>query len=401
MVAASRAKASDRAALLKKLFPIIKKHYKVSIPKGDKPVLETMLYAICLEDSTVEEADFAFKRLFAEFPDLNEVRVSTVAEVERAFIGQTSSEWRAFRVISVLKFVFDKSYSFEFESLRKKTLDLATKQLAKIKDLSPFVRDYTLHEITGAHLIPIDPALARLLVWLGLAMPNQTQEQMGEMMKGAVRKAEVEGFVFTLRCLSADQKLHATFDPTKYQSPEGGYDTDTAVDRLEHLLTHGLEKPTKFSAAKKVAVVEKPVVAEKPVAVDKASKSAVVDKASKPAVVDKASKPAVADKAVKPAVVDKAIRSAVADKASKPAVAEKSIKPVVADKASKPAVADKASKPAVTEKSSKSEPVPPAKAGTKKGASAAKKEVAVEGDSVGSPIPAKEAVNKNAAKRSH
>jgi endonuclease-3 len=387
MVAASRAKASDRAALLKKLFPIIKKHYKVSIPKGDKPVLETMLYAICLEDSTVEEADLSFQRLFAEFPDLNEVRVSTVTEVERAFIGQTSSEWRAFRVISVLKFVFDKSYSFEFESLRKKTLDLATKQLAKIKDLSPFVRDYTLHEITGAHLIPIDPALARLLVWLGLAVPNQTQEQMGEMMKGAVRKAEVEAFVFTLRCLSADQKLHATFDPTKYQSPEGGYDTDTAVDRLEHLLKHGLEKPTKFTAAKKVAVAEKPVVAEKPLVADKGSKAAVADKASKPAIADKANKPAVADKA------------------SKPAVAEKASKPAVAEKASKPAVTDKVSKSGVTEKSSKPEPVPAAKGGVKKDLSTSKKEVAVEVDSAGAggaaAVPSKGAVSKNAAKKSH
>ena len=282
MVAASRAKASDRAALLKKLFPIIKKHYKVQTPKGDKPVLETMLYAICLEDSTVEEADLSFKRLFSEFPDLNEVRVSTVGEIEQAFLGQTASEWRAFRVISVLKFVFDKSYSFEFESLRKKTLDLATKQLAKIKDLSPFVRDYTLHEVTGAHLIPVDPALSRLLVWLGLALPNQTQEQMGELMKGAVRKAEVESFVFTLRCLAADQKLNATFDPAKYPPPEGGYDTDTACDRLMHLLKNGLEKPVKPAAAKKAAAkVPEKVETESPKAV--AKKVVAKSTAAKPA----------------------------------------------------------------------------------------------------------------------
>ena len=253
MVAASRAKASDRAALLKKLFPIIKKQYKVQIPKGNKPVLETMLYAICLEDSTVEEADLSFQRLFTEFPDLNEVRVSSVGEIERAFAGQTASEWRAFRVISVLKFVFDKSYSFEFESLRKKTLDLATKQLAKIKDLSPFVRDYTLHEVTGAHLIPIDPALARLLIWLGMALPNQTPEQIGELMKAAVRKAEVEAFVFTLRCVAGDQSLQVAFDASKYPPPEGGHDTDTASDRLTHLLKNGPEKPTKAAPAKKVA----------------------------------------------------------------------------------------------------------------------------------------------------
>lgn len=250
MVAASRAKASDRAALLKKLFPIVKKTYKVLVPKGNKPVLETMLYAICLEDSTVEEADESFKKLFAEFPDLNEVRVSTVAEIERAFLGQASSEWRAFRVISVLKFVFDKSYAFEFESLRKKTLDLATKQLAKIKDLSSFVRDYTLHEVTGAHLIPIDTALSRLLLWLGLIPPNQTPEQIGEIMRAAIRKAEVESFTFTLRCLATDPILRPAFDPSKYQVPEGGYDVDTAVDRLNHLMKHGPEKPSKAVASK-------------------------------------------------------------------------------------------------------------------------------------------------------
>ncbi len=294
MVVASRAKASDRAALLKKLFPIIKKHYKVQIPKGGKPVLETMVYAICLEDSTVEEADSSFKKLFTEFPDLNEVRVSTVGEIEQAFIGQTASEWRAFRVISVLKFVFDKSYAFEFESLRKKTLDLATKQLAKIKDLSPFVRDYTLHEITGAHLIPIDPALARLLVWLGLALPNQTQEQIGEMMKGAVRKADVESFVFTLRCLAADQARHVAFDWTKYPVPEGGHEIDTAIDRLNSLVKNGPEKPPKAVPVKPSVVKSidgkpaatksessKPVAAAKPaIAKNEVAKKEVVKKAA-------------------------------------------------------------------------------------------------------------------------
>ncbi|WP_373653397.1 hypothetical protein [Schlesneria sp. DSM 10557] len=294
MVAASRAKASDRAALLKKLFPIIKKQYKVQIPKGNKPVLETMLYAICLEDSTVEEADLSFQRLFSEFPDLNEVRVSSVGEIERAFAGQTASEWRAFRVISVLKFVFDKSYSFEFENLRKKTLDLATKQLAKIKDLSPFVRDYTLHEVTGAHLIPIDPALARLLIWLGLAVPSQTPEQIGEMMKAAVRKAEVETFVFTMRCVAGDQSLQPAFDPAKYPPPEGGYDTDTAADRLVSLFKNGLEKPVKATASKKVAATAAPA----PAAAAKTSKADAVA-AAKPAT-----KKAVAAKA--PAVVEKA-----------------------------------------------------------------------------------------------
>ena len=66
MVAASRAKTSDRAAILKKLLPAIKKQYKVTAPKHDRPVLETMLFAICLEDASVEEAEKSYTRLLVE-----------------------------------------------------------------------------------------------------------------------------------------------------------------------------------------------------------------------------------------------------------------------------------------------------------------------------------------------
>jgi endonuclease-3 len=183
---------------------------------------------------------------------LNEVRVSTVGEVERAYEGQPESEWRAYRTISVLKFIFDKVYAFEFESLRKKTLDLATKQLGKIKELSPFVRDYTLHEVTGAHLVPIDTSMSRLLVWLGLVLPNQNHEQIGETIRGFVRKAEVESFVFTLRCLATDPTKNVAFDPAKYPVPEAGYDLEATADRLTNLLKKGPEKPAKPAPVKPV-----------------------------------------------------------------------------------------------------------------------------------------------------
>jgi endonuclease III len=178
MVAASRAKSSDRAAIVKKLLPAIKKQYKVVVPKHDRPVLETMLYAICLEDASVDEAELAFERLGKEFPDLNEIRVSSISEIERAFSGLSRAEWRAFHVRSVLQYVFEKSFAFEFESLRKKTLELAQKQLAKIKQLSSFVRNYTLQSVIGAHQIPLDESMSRALIWLGLVPPNQDSEQM-------------------------------------------------------------------------------------------------------------------------------------------------------------------------------------------------------------------------------
>ncbi len=257
MVAASRAKTSDRAAILKKLLPAIKKQYKVAVPKDDRPVLETMLFAICLEDTSVEEAEKSYAKLFVEFPDLNEIRVSSVAEIERAFVGQSDAEWRAFRVRSVLQYVFEKSFAFEFESLRKKTLELATKQLAKIKHLSTFVRNYTLQSVIGAHLIPLDPAMGRALVWLGLVPPNQDIEQMGETLKAVVRKSDVQVFCFSIRCLSADKAVRDEFDPAKFPAPEEGHDGAGVVDRLAALYKSGASRARAKHAADKVAEAKK------------------------------------------------------------------------------------------------------------------------------------------------
>ncbi|MBS0202242.1 MAG: hypothetical protein JSS49_05025 [Planctomycetes bacterium] len=235
MVAASRAKSSDRAAILKKLLPAIKKQYKVVVPKHDRPVLETMLFAICLEDVSVDEAELAFEKLSRDFPDLNEIRVSSISEIERAFEGLPRAEWRAFHVRSVLQYVFEKSFAFEFESLRKKTLELAQKQLAKIKHLSNFVRNYTLQSVIGAHQIPIDDSMARALIWLGLVPPNQDGEQMGETMKAVVRKAEVPLFCFSVRCLATDKLVHDYFDPKKYPPPPEGHDGAPVSERLADL----------------------------------------------------------------------------------------------------------------------------------------------------------------------
>jgi len=277
MVAASRAKSSDRAAILKKLLPAIKKQYKVVVPKHDRPVLETMLFAICLEDVSVDEAETAYAKLSQEFPDLNEIRVSSISEIERAFLGLPRSEWRAFHVRSVLQYVFEKSFAFEFEGLRKKTLELAQKQLAKIKNLSNFVRNYTLQSVIGAHQIPIDESTGRALIWLGLVPPNQDVDQMGETLKAVVRKAEVPLFCFSLRCLATDKLVHDFFDPKKYPAPAEGHDGAAVTERLAELYKAATTKPKAKPAAAKVVEAKpaaKPEKTEKP-AVTKSSAAAV------------------------------------------------------------------------------------------------------------------------------
>lgn len=303
MASSSRIKTADRQAVLKKLLPLLKKQYsKITIPELNRPVMETMLYAVCLEDSTVEQADTAFGRFRELFPDLNEARVSSISEMEPAFADLEGKDWRSFRTRAVLQYVFDKTYNFEFESLRKKTLELATKQLAKIKHITPFVRTYTLQQVIGAHVLPIDPASGRFLTWLGLAAPGQSLDELGESLKSIVRKAEAHQFSFSIRCAAADSRIKAAFDPGKYPVPEDGFDANTAIDRLTLLFKNGpaaIKIPDPEAATK--AAKKKSAVAEAKPAKAAAPKKAPAKKvAAKPAAAKAApAKPKAAPKKTK------------------------------------------------------------------------------------------------------
>jgi endonuclease-3 len=260
----AKTKPSDKQAVGRKLISVLKKHYPGSPPRQDRPVLETILYAVCLENASHEQADEAYARLHSDFHDLNEVRVSSISELSRAFEGLPQPERRALQVRCALGYIFEKSVvserraAFEFESLEKMTLEQAVKTLGKIRDLSDFVRSHTLQAVLGSHLVPADERTTNAAVWLGLIPPGTTPETAAEALKPVVRKADVPVFCYYLRRLATDPRLVDEFDLGKNPPPEGGHDPGSAPDRVAELLkAAGARKkkpaggkPTKSKAAR-------------------------------------------------------------------------------------------------------------------------------------------------------
>jgi endonuclease-3 len=238
------------------------------LPKSDRQVLDIMLYACCLENQSPAEADKCYDRFRQLFPDLNEARVSQVSEIEPAFPGLADGEWRAFRIRATLQFVFEKSFTFEFESLKKKTLELAVKQLARLKHATPFIRSYTLQSAVGAHILPIDDAMKRLLVWMGLAEAAQSEDEIGESLKSSVRKAEAVLFCQAFRMAATHERVRGRL-PELSETPPDGYDPSTALERLSDLLAGKAKAkvpakpPVKSVAAKKPAPAKKAAPAKK------------------------------------------------------------------------------------------------------------------------------------------
>ena len=160
--------AKDRAALILKLYKACKKHFEPVIPPSDRTVLEHMLYACCLEDSTYEAADESFARLQEEYFDWNEVRVTTVTELASLCKSLTNPEAGAARVKKVLHGVFETYYQFDIDFLKKENLSKAITQFSRFKGVGDFVISYTAQNGLGGHSIPLDDAMFFLMKTLGV-----------------------------------------------------------------------------------------------------------------------------------------------------------------------------------------------------------------------------------------
>ncbi|WP_417380451.1 hypothetical protein [Gimesia sp.] len=250
---AKKISTSDKQAVCKKLIASLKKRYSATLPKYDRPVLETILHAICLENTTNEKADEVFDSLLDGFHDLNEIRVSTISELELVFADVGDAEWRAYRIRTVLQYVFDKEFCFDLEMLRKKTLEQAQKQLARMKTLTPFVLHHTLQVILGSHLVPADEKILNASKWLGLLSEDESIETASDTLKSAVRKTDAPLFSHLLRCLATDEELAADFNLAKNPLPEEGVDLMNAPSRMEAMFANPLSKQKKKVVKKKKA----------------------------------------------------------------------------------------------------------------------------------------------------
>ena len=293
-------KASDKQAVCRKLVTALKKRYKAALPKNNRPVLETMLYSACLENSTDDVAVKTYDNIVAGFFDLNEIRVSSITELVGAMGETNQADRRALWWRSILQHVFEANYEYQFEKVRRKTLELAMRHLSRINNLSSFGRLYTLQQTMAAFVTPMDEKMKAAAVWLGFVPTGATDEEAAEAMKSAVKKADAPLWCHLLRQLANDPKLQVAFEDALVADNGEEFDLLAAPKRLEALFKSPpkRKKVTKKKAApkKKAAAKKKKTVAKKKPAKKAPAKKAVAKKktAAKKKVVKK--KPAATKK---------------------------------------------------------------------------------------------------------
>ena len=256
-------KAADKSQVCRKFVTALHKLYGKSVPKIELPVIETMLFAACLEDNPWAPAEAGLKKMIATFFDLNEIRVSSVNELELVLTPLNKADWKGLRIRSILRSIFESTYSYDFEKLRRQTLEQAVKTLKKMPEVTPFIRDFVLHEILGSHIVCLDGSMLTAAKWLGLVPETADLNEGSEYLKGGLKKSEVSEFCYLLRCLSTDPK----FVPRFADHADTEQSMADVMDRFAELQLPPKRKPNKPPAAKEDSRPEKVEAGKKSVPV--------------------------------------------------------------------------------------------------------------------------------------
>lgn len=251
----------SKAQLLNEVLTLLKKHYKIE-PRGERlSTLEAVVFGVCHEDTTREQANQALSRFKDDFFDWNEVRVSSVPEIQSVLAGLPDAEARASSIRKFLRQLFEKTYSFSFEGLGKKPLKEAVKVLQEYEALR---NDYVLATVIqlslGGHALPVDASVRRVMDRLGVADPGVENAALRATLERAIPKNRGEEFVDLVEELAHDTCV------------EG--DPDCARCVLRKICPTGQENLSAAKIASKAAAkaAKNPVPASAPVTSEKPTK---------------------------------------------------------------------------------------------------------------------------------
>lgn len=280
----------NRTTILNKAHKVLKKHYKPVLPT-ERPVIDHLLFACCLENTPYEPAQAAHESVMQGFFDLNEVRVSTVQELSEVMTKLPNPTAAATNLKRGLQGVFESTYSFDLEWLRKQNQGQAVQKLKKMSSPTPFCLNYVVQAGLEGHAIPIDDGAMKVLVILGLATGNEPENAV-QGLERAIAKNKGAEFSSLLHQLGADL-IASPYSPNVHKVLLE-IDAD-CKDRLPKRLTKAQREKAAAQQAEKVANAKKVAAKKKAAAARRAAGPPPVKKGTKkapaPAAKGKASAP--------------------------------------------------------------------------------------------------------------
>jgi endonuclease-3 len=258
--------APSRSTLFAQLPKVLKRHYDPVIPDADHSVLEHVIYGLLLENAAYSVADAALKALRESYFDWNEVRVAAVSDLAEQLQRLPDPALTAACLRDMLQAVFDTTFSFDLEHLRKENLGKAVERLQKFKRSRPFMVSYVVQAALGGHAIPLDRGAMEVFAILGVVEPEDLKAKAAYSVPGLERtipKNKGIEFGSLLHQLSADfvanpyapsvQKILLEINPSaKERLPKRGKKFEEAEKEAKAAAERSKIRPARPAAAAKV-----------------------------------------------------------------------------------------------------------------------------------------------------
>lgn len=202
--------ASNRTAILNKIYKVIKKHYKPVAPPAGRSLLDHLVYACCLENARYEAADEAFAKLQPPcYIDWNEVRVTSKNELSLEVTNKLPDPLAAAASIKqALQGVFETHFAFDIEFLKKQNLGKSEKDVAQFVGGNPFIVSYMVQHALGGHSIPCSQGTIDAMYVVGAITEQEHEKGVVPGLERAIPKNKGIEFGSLLHQLGAD--FHAS-----------------------------------------------------------------------------------------------------------------------------------------------------------------------------------------------
>jgi len=205
-------KLPPRGQLLPKLHKALRAHYKPFTTDTSRDLLHQVMFACCLENAPAAAAEQAFNRLLEAYVDLNEVRVTTVAELTETLHDLPDPSRAALSLRRALQGVFESTYTFSLDHARKHSLAHGLKVLEGLHGVPPFVVQHVASTALGGHLIPLDKGALSGLWLCGLITRQEYDSGKVPGLERAIAKKPGVEFSALLHQFGIDvlTNLHGT-----------------------------------------------------------------------------------------------------------------------------------------------------------------------------------------------
>jgi len=170
-------------------------------------VLDHLLYGIVQEGASPSPSLEAYKNLVNGFFNFNEMRVAHSGEIVALLEGIPDAPAKAQRMLEILRFVFDTSYGFDLETMKKKPVKQAQKQLSKVTGATRFAVAATVQRALGGITPAVDDAGRELLVACGVANAEDSLDTVLAQLETLLTEENAAGVCLRLQ--------EAAYDPAQ------------------------------------------------------------------------------------------------------------------------------------------------------------------------------------------